>query len=120
MPMDRRVPAQRLGGADGLAHVVITARDEASAYRVFDALVEHFPGVEAPVPWPARPGLVALRVLTPTLLAPLGPTVGSPPSPPPPPPSDRPHGRPRTSRPSSGDNGHDDHHSGKSDKRPRK
>jgi hypothetical protein len=55
------------GRTDGLAHVLITAGDEASAYRVFDALVERFPGVEAPVPWPARPGLVAFRVLAPTL-----------------------------------------------------
>ena len=50
----------------GLVHVLITAADEASAYRVFDALVERFPGVEAPTPRPARPGQVALSVLTPT------------------------------------------------------
>lgn len=115
--MDRRVPAQRLGGADGLAHVVITARDEASAYRVFDALVERFPGTEAPVPWPARPGVVTLRVLTPTLAPPPGPAAGPPPpapNPPLPPPSDRPHPRPRTPDLASGDNSRNDHQPGKS------
>jgi hypothetical protein len=63
VPQDR-VPMQREG--DGLVHVLITARDETSAYRVFDALVERFPGVEPPVPRPARPGLVAFCVRTPT------------------------------------------------------
>lgn len=50
----------------GLVHVLITAADEASAYRVFDALVERFPGVEAPVQWVSRHGLVVLAVPTPT------------------------------------------------------
>ncbi len=59
-----RVPPQRDG--DGLVHVLITARDESSAYLVFDALVERFPGVEPPTPRPVRPGLVAFAVLTPT------------------------------------------------------
>ena len=63
MPQDR-VPPQR--DRDGLVHVLITARDETSAYLVFDALVERFPGVEPPTPRPARPGLVTFAVLTPT------------------------------------------------------
>jgi hypothetical protein len=50
----------------GLAHVRITAADEASAYRVFDALVERFPGVEPPVRRPSRHGLVVLAVVAPT------------------------------------------------------
>lgn len=50
----------------GLAHVLITARDETSAYRVFDALVDRFPGVNAPCPRQTRPGLVVLSVITPT------------------------------------------------------
>lgn len=51
----------------GQVHVLITAVDEASAYRVFDALVERFPGVDPPTPQPARPGTVVLAVLAPTL-----------------------------------------------------
>jgi hypothetical protein len=51
----------------GVAHVLITARDETSAYRVFDALVDRFPGVEPPRPGPARSGLVTFAVITPTL-----------------------------------------------------
>jgi hypothetical protein len=50
----------------GLVHVLITARDEVSAYRVFDALVDRFPAVGPPVPGRPRPGLVVLSVLTPT------------------------------------------------------
>jgi hypothetical protein len=51
----------------GLVHVLITARDEASAYRVFDALVERFRGADPPCPGPAWPGLVVFSFLTPTL-----------------------------------------------------
>lgn len=51
----------------GLAHVLITAWDEDSAYRVFDALVECFPGIGPPCPRPVRPGRVALAVVAPTL-----------------------------------------------------
>lgn len=51
----------------GLVHVLITAGDEAAAYRVFDALVERFPGTDPPTPQPARPGTVVLAVLAPTL-----------------------------------------------------
>jgi hypothetical protein len=51
----------------GLVHLLITARDEASAYRVFDALVERFPGLEPPSLRPAPDGLVAFSVLAPTL-----------------------------------------------------
>lgn len=51
----------------GIAHVLITARDEDSAYRVFDALVECFPGIDPPCPRPARLGLVAFAVVAPTL-----------------------------------------------------
>jgi hypothetical protein len=51
----------------GLVHVLITALDETSAYRVFDALVERFPAVDPPQPHPAPPGLVAFAVRTPTL-----------------------------------------------------
>lgn len=51
----------------GLVHVLITARDESSAYRVFDALVESFPAVGPPAPRDDPPGLVVLAVLTPTL-----------------------------------------------------
>jgi hypothetical protein len=65
-----RVPPQR----DGLVHVLITARDETSAYRVFDALVERFPGVEPPDPCPSPHDLVVFSVLAPTL--------GSTPAPP--------------------------------------
>jgi hypothetical protein len=68
-----RVPRQR----DGLVHVLITARDEPSAYRVFDALVERFPGVEPPDPRPSPEDLVVFSVLTPTL----GPTPGPAPGP---------------------------------------
>jgi hypothetical protein len=50
----------------GLVHVLITARDESSAYRVFDALVDRFPAVNPPAPRPARQGLVVLVVLAPT------------------------------------------------------
>lgn len=50
----------------GLVHVLITAADEASAYRVFDALVERFPGVEAPVRGVSGHGIVMLAVSTPT------------------------------------------------------
>jgi hypothetical protein len=50
----------------GLVHVLITARDESSAYRVFDALVDRFPAVGPPVPRPGRQGLVVLAVLAPT------------------------------------------------------
>jgi hypothetical protein len=50
----------------GFVHVLITARDEASAYRVFDTLVDRFPGVHPPSPCPAGPGLVVFSVLTPT------------------------------------------------------
>ncbi|SEO96096.1 hypothetical protein SAMN05216267_10616 [Actinacidiphila rubida] len=51
-----------------LVHVLITAGDEASAYRIFDALVDRFPGIDAPSPRPpARPGTVVLAVLAPTL-----------------------------------------------------
>jgi hypothetical protein len=46
--------------------VRITAADEASAYRVFDALVERFPGMEPPVRRPSRHGLVVLAVVAPT------------------------------------------------------
>ncbi len=47
-------------------HVLITAGDETSAYRVFDALVDRFPGVD-PLPAPAAlPGLVVLSVPAPT------------------------------------------------------
>ena len=49
----------------GLVHVLITARDECSAYRVFDALVDRFPAVD-PAPGPERQGLVVLAVLAPT------------------------------------------------------
>ena len=62
MPADWERPQE-----PGLVHVVITARDEASAYRVFDALVECFPAVEPPQRRPAPPGLVAFVVRTPTL-----------------------------------------------------
>lgn len=113
MPMNRETPGQRLGGTDGpghgLVHVVITARDESSAYRVFDALVEWFPGVEPPDPWPARPGLVALSMFAQTL----GVTT-SPPSPALPPPlpasSSLPTSPslPRTPRQRSGDNSDND------------
>ena len=58
---------QRFPRRAGLVHLLITARDEASAYRIFDALVERFPGVEAPCPRPAPDGLVAFSVLAPTL-----------------------------------------------------
>lgn len=51
----------------GLVHVLITAGDEASAYRIFDALVDHFPGIDPPTPQPASPGTVVLAVLAPTL-----------------------------------------------------
>jgi hypothetical protein len=47
-------------------HVVITARDADSAYRVFDALVDRFPAVDPPARLAAPPGLVAFAVLTPT------------------------------------------------------
>lgn len=50
----------------GVVHVLITARDESSAYRVFDALVDRFPAVGAPTPGTPRPGLVVLAVLAPT------------------------------------------------------
>ncbi|MBY8878767.1 hypothetical protein [Actinacidiphila acidipaludis] len=50
----------------GLAHVLITAGDETSAYRIFDALVDRFPGVEPPTRPPARPGTVVLAVVAPT------------------------------------------------------
>ncbi|WP_188280116.1 hypothetical protein [Streptomyces sp. CBMA29] len=50
----------------GVVHVLITARDEASAYRVFDALVDRFPAVGPPAPGRSRPGLVVLAVLAPT------------------------------------------------------
>ena len=50
----------------GVVQVVITARDENSAYRVFDALVHCFPAVDAPVSRAAPPGLFALAVLAPT------------------------------------------------------
>lgn len=39
-----------------LVHVLITARDESSAYRVFDALVDRFPAVNPPALRPALPG----------------------------------------------------------------
>lgn len=58
---------RRFPRGSGLVHLLITARDEASAYRIFDALVERFPGVEAPCPRPAPDGLVVLSVLAPTL-----------------------------------------------------
>ncbi|WP_031517520.1 hypothetical protein [Streptomyces sp. NRRL F-5123] len=50
----------------GLVHVVITAGDAASAYRVFDALVDCFPAVEPPASLGAPPGLVSLAFLAPT------------------------------------------------------
>lgn len=50
----------------GVVHVVITARDADSAYRVFDALVDRFPAVDPPAPLTAPHGLVAFAVLTPT------------------------------------------------------
>ena len=50
----------------GLVHVVITARDADSAYRVFDALVDSFPAVDPPARLTAPPGLVAFAVLAPT------------------------------------------------------
>lgn len=50
----------------GLVHVVITACDADSAYRVFDALVDRFPAVDPPARLAAPPGLVAFAVLTPT------------------------------------------------------
>jgi hypothetical protein len=91
VPVDREPPAPCREGDAGVAHVLITAWDENTAYRVFDALVERFPGVDPPVPWPAHPGLVAFRVRTPTL----GSTRGRGPADP-----DRcPSSRPATSRP---------------------
>lgn len=67
----------------GLVHVVVTAGDVASAYRLFDALVDRFPAVEPPACLGAPPGLVSLAFLTPT--APTAPVVtpvppASPPS----------------------------------------
>jgi hypothetical protein len=53
----------------GLVHVLITARDECSAYQVFDALVDRFPAVGPPAPGPVRQGLVVLAVLAPTRCA---------------------------------------------------
>jgi hypothetical protein len=53
----------------GLVHVVVTARDANSAYRVFDALVDRFPAVDPPAWLTAPPGLVAFAVLTPTRAA---------------------------------------------------
>ena len=50
----------------GLVHVLITAADEASAYRIFDALVDRFPGVDPPTHPPAGPGTVVLAMLAPT------------------------------------------------------
>jgi hypothetical protein len=50
----------------GLVHVVITARDADSAYRVFDALVDRFSAVDPPARLAAPPGLVVFAVLTPT------------------------------------------------------
>ncbi|MFI0896294.1 hypothetical protein [Streptomyces sp. NPDC020983] len=50
----------------GVVQVVVTARDAASAYRVFDELVDRFPGAGAPVPLGAPPGLVSLAFLAPT------------------------------------------------------
>lgn len=50
----------------GPVHVVMTARDAESAYRVFDALVDRFPAVDPPARLAAPPGLVAFAVLTPT------------------------------------------------------
>lgn len=52
--------------APGLVHVLITARDERSAYRVYDALVDCFPGVDAPATCPSHHGLIVLTVMTPT------------------------------------------------------
>jgi hypothetical protein len=63
-------------GRPGLVHILITARDETSAYRVFDALVERFPGVNPPAPGPARPGLVVFTVLAPTQDPLPGPAAG--------------------------------------------
>lgn len=51
----------------GQVHVLITARDEDSAYRVFDALVDRFPEVDPPAMCVSRPGLVVFSVLAPTL-----------------------------------------------------
>ena len=51
----------------GLVHVLITAGDEASAYRIFDALVDRFPDVGPPTRPPAGPGTVVLAVLAPTV-----------------------------------------------------
>jgi hypothetical protein len=53
----------------GLVHVVVTARDATSAYRVFDALVDRFPAVDPPDWLAAPPGLVAFALLTPTRVA---------------------------------------------------
>jgi len=60
----------------GLVHLLITARDEAGAYRVFDALVERFPDLEPPFFRPAPDGLVVFSALVPTLGPP--PTVAPP------------------------------------------
>jgi hypothetical protein len=49
----------------GLAHVLITACDASSAYRVFDALADRFPAVDPPAWLSAPPGLAAFAVLTP-------------------------------------------------------
>lgn len=74
----------------GLVHVVVTAGDAASAYRVFDALVDRFPAVDAPARLGAPPGLVSLAFVTPTAptaptapAAPAAPTIPAPPAPPP-------------------------------------
>jgi hypothetical protein len=75
----------------GLVHVLITSRDESSAYRVFDALVDRFPctgppalrspgPLGAPAPGFPRLGLVVLSVHTPTGFPPGGfPSTGLPP-----------------------------------------
>ncbi|MGW5350709.1 hypothetical protein ACWERV_09345 [Streptomyces sp. NPDC004031] len=77
----------------GLVHVVVTAGDAASAYRVFDALVDRFPAVGPPARLGAPPGLVSLAFVAPT--APTAPTAprateaptaqAAPPAPAPPP-----------------------------------
>ncbi|MFI0720360.1 hypothetical protein [Streptomyces sp. NPDC021224] len=71
----------------GLVHVVVTAGDAASAYRVFDALVDRFPAVGPPARLGAPPGLVSLAFVAPTApRATEAPTAqAAPPAPAPPP-----------------------------------
>lgn len=65
------------GHVPGQAHVVITAADEVAAYRVFDALVDRFPGTDPPIGHHVERDRVELSVLTQTL----DPAASPPPGP---------------------------------------